>query len=203
MITIFRLIRWIMTIYERLLGYFKLKYAGIEKNLGLYNGYLGKLERKEIENPKLLIECLRNKGLNPNYFLTGEGVPKIEQPSIPANVQERIIPFLENLLTADEKDKLLSIPGSQDFPDLKALRVSGDSMAPTVKDGDVVVCGVDGWQGDGLYVYLAQNFPCVKRLILLPDGYQIMNDNKIYPSWTCKTDEIEIVGRVYYTLIRV
>ena len=192
-----------MTIYERLLGYFKLKYAGIEKKLGLYNGYLGKLERKEIESPKLLIECLRDNGFNPNYFLTGEGVPKIEQPSIPANVQERIIPFLENLLTADEKDKLLSIPGSQDFPDLKALRVSGDSMAPTVKDGDVVVCGVDGWQGDGLYVYLAQNFPCVKRLILLPDGYQIMNDNKIYPTWTCKTDEIEIVGRVYYTLIRV
>lgn len=192
-----------MTIYERLLGYFELKYAGIEKKLGLYNGYLGKLERKEIESPKLLIECLRDKGFNPNYFLTGEGVPKIEQPSIPANVQERIIPFIENLLSADSQDKLLTIPGSQDFPDLKALRVSGDSMAPTVKDGDLVVCGVDGWQGDGLYVYLAQNFPCVKRLILLPDGYQIMNDNKIYPSWSCKTDEIEIVGRVYYTLIRV
>ena len=200
-----------MTIYERLLGYFNLKYAGIEKKLGLYNGYLGKLERKEIESPKLLIECLRKIGLNPNYFLTGEGMPKEneiveekkEQETIPANVQERIIPFIENLLSADSQDKLLTIPGSQDFPDLKALRVSGDSMSPTVKDGDLVVCGVDGWQGDGLYVYLAQNFPCVKRLILLPDGYQIMNDNKIYPTWTCKTDEIEIVGRVYYTLIRV
>lgn len=190
-------------IINRLLEFFNLKLAQIEKEIEISNGYLKKFEKGEIEKPKLLIDRLQRKGLNPNYFLTGEGVPKIEQPSIPANVQERIIPFLENLLTADEKDKLLSIPGSQDFPDLKALRVSGDSMAPTVKDGDVVVCGVDGWQGDGLYVYLAQNFPCVKRLILLPDGYQIMNDNKIYPTWTCKTDEIEIVGRVYYTLIRV
>ena len=190
-------------IINRLLEFFNLKLAQIEKEIEISNGYLKKFEKGEIEKPKLLIDRLQRKGLNPNYFLTGEGVPKIEQPSIPASVQERIIPFLENLLTADEKDKLLSIPGSQDFPDLKALRVSGDSMAPTVKDGDVVVCGVDGWQGDGLYVYLAQNFPCVKRLILLPDGYQIMNDNKIYPSWTCKTDEIEIVGRVYYTLIRV
>lgn len=190
-------------IINRLLEFFNLKLAQIEKEIEISNGYLKKFEKGEIEKPKLLIDRLQRKGLNPNYFLTGEGVPKIEQPSIPANVQERIIPFLENLLTADEKDKLLSIPGSQDFPDLKALRVSGDSMAPTVKDGDVVVCGVDGWQGDGLYVYLAQNFPCVKRLILLPDGYQIMNDNKIYPTWSCKTDEIEIVGRVYYTLIRV
>lgn len=190
-------------IINRLLEFFNLKLAQIEKEIEISNGYLKKFEKGEIEKPKLLIDRLQRKGLNPEYFLTGEGVPKIEQPSIPANVQERIIPFLENLLTADEKDKLLSIPGSQDFPDLKALRVSGDSMAPTVKDGDVVVCGVDGWQGDGLYVYLAQNFPCVKRLILLPDGYQIMNDNKIYPTWTCKTDEIEIVGRVYYTLIRV
>lgn len=190
-------------IINRLLEFFNLKLAQIEKEIEISNGYLKKFEKGEIEKPKLLIDRLQRKGLNPNYFLTGEGVPKIEQPSIPASVQERIIPFLENLLSADEKDKLLSIPGSQDFPDLKALRVSGDSMAPTVKDGDVVVCGVDGWQGDGLYVYLAQNFPCVKRLILLPDGYQIMNDNKIYPTWTCKTDEIEIVGRVYYTLIRV
>ncbi|MBO5447468.1 MAG: helix-turn-helix domain-containing protein [Spirochaetaceae bacterium] len=190
-------------IINRLLEFFNLKLAQIEKEIEISNGYLKKFEKGEIEKPKLLIDRLQRKGLNPEYFLSGEGVPKIEQPSIPANVQERIIPFLENLLTADEKDKLLSIPGSQDFPDLKALRVSGDSMAPTVKDGDVVVCGVDGWQGDGLYVYLAQNFPCVKRLILLPDGYQIMNDNKIYPTWTCKTDEIEIVGRVYYTLIRV
>lgn len=198
-------------IINRLLEYFNLKLAQIEKEIELSNGYLKKFGNGEIGKPKLLVERLERKGLNPNYFLTGEGVPKEneiveekkEQETIPANVQERIIPFIENLLSADSQDKLLSIPGSQDFPDLKALRVSGDSMAPTVKDGDLVVCGVDGWQGDGLYVYLAQNFPCVKRLILLPDGYQIMNDNKIYPTWTCKTDEIEIVGRVYYTLIRV
>lgn len=190
-------------ILNRLLDYFNLKLAQIEKEIELSNGYLKKFEKGEIGKPRLLVERLQRKGLNPEYFLTGEGSPELPKEVIPASVQERIIPFLENLLTADEKDKLLSIPGSQDFPDLKALRVSGDSMAPTVKDGDVVVCGVDGWQGDGLYVYLAQNFPCVKRLILLPDGYQIMNDNKIYPTWSCKTDEIEIVGRVYYTLIRV
>ena len=190
-------------ILNRLLDYFNLKLAQIEKEIELSNGYLKKFEKGEIGKPRLLVERLQTKGLNPEYFLTGEGSPELPKEVIPANVQERIIPFIENLLSADSQDKLLTIPGSQDFPDLKALRVSGDSMAPTVKDGDLVVCGVDGWQGDGLYVYLAQNFPCVKRLILLPDGYQIMNDNKIYPTWSCKTDEIEIVGRVYYTLIRV
>lgn len=190
-------------ILNRLLDYFNLKLAQIEKEIELSNGYLKKFEKGEIGKPRLLVERLQTKGLNPKYFLTGEGSPELPKEVIPANVQERIIPFIENLLSADSQDKLLTIPGSQDFPDLKALRVSGDSMAPTVKDGDLVVCGVDGWQGDGLYVYLAQNFPCVKRLILLPDGYQIMNDNKIYPTWACKTDEIEIVGRVYYTLIRV
>ena len=190
-------------IINRLLEFFNLKLAQIEKEIEISNGYLKKFEKGEIEKPKLLIDRLQRKGLNPEYFLTGEGFPELPKEVIPASVQERIIPFIENLLSADSQDKLLTIPGSQDFPDLKALRVSGDSMSPTVKDGDLVVCGVDGWQGDGLYVYLAQNFPCVKRLILLPDGYQIMNDNKIYPTWTCKTDEIEIVGRVYYTLIRV
>ena len=190
-------------IIERLLGFFQLKLAQIEKELGIANGTLGKFRQGKTGIPQKFHGALLSRGLNPEYFLTGEGSPELPKEVIPASVKERIIPFIENLLSADSQDKLLSIPGSQDFPDLKALRVSGDSMAPTVKDGDLVVCGVDGWQGDGLYVYLAQNFPCVKRLILLPDGYQIMNDNKIYPTWTCKTDEIEIVGRVYYTLIRV
>lgn len=190
-------------IIERLLEYFQLKLAQIEKEIGFANGTLGKFRQGKIKLPQKFHGALLSKGLNPEYFITGEGTPEISKEPIPASVQERIIPFIENLLSADSQDKLLTIPGSQDFPDLKALRVSGDSMSPTVKDGDLVVCGVDGWQGDGLYVYLAQNFPCVKRLILLPDGYQIMNDNQIYPTWSCKTDEIEIVGRVYYTLIRV
>lgn len=39
--------------------YFGGNLSAIEKKLGLYNGYLGKLEKNIIEKPKLLTESLK------------------------------------------------------------------------------------------------------------------------------------------------
>ena len=108
-------------IIERLLGFFQLKLAQIEKELGIANGTLGKFRQGKTGLPQKFHGALLSKGLNPEYFLTGEGSPELPKEVIPASVQERIIPFIENLLSADSQDKLLTIPGSQDFPDLKAL----------------------------------------------------------------------------------
>jgi phage repressor protein C with HTH and peptisase S24 domain len=53
--------------------YFKSTNAGIEKILGLSNGYLSNLEKNGTDNPGKLLVALNEKGFSADWFLTGEG----------------------------------------------------------------------------------------------------------------------------------
>ena len=55
---------------------------------------LGKLEKGKIDKPKLLIEGLKNLGLNPDYFLTGKGSPEL----LPATEDGNIAQITEDLV---------------------------------------------------------------------------------------------------------
>ena len=198
-----------MNFHYRMTNFFNKNYAAIEKQLGLYNGYLGKLERGDLEKPKLLVESLKKLGLNPDYFLTGEGSPELTAPlpSVP-DVSARLVPYLEQLVgtalpEVTPECKLIEIPGSDILPQLKALRVSGDSMSPTAREGDVVVCTTDGYNGDGLYVYRSQGFACLKRISLQGNSWRVISDNPAYPAWDAPIDSLEIIGRIVYILLKV
>lgn len=198
-----------MNFHYRMTNFFNKNYAAIEKQLGLYNGYLGKLERGDLEKPKLLVESLKKLGLNPDYFLSGEGNPELAAPlpSVP-DVSARLVPYLEQLVgtalpEVTPECKLIEIPGSDVLPQLKALRVSGDSMSPTAREGDVVVCTTDGYNGDGLYVYRSQGFACLKRISLQGNSWRVISDNPAYPAWDAPIDSLEIIGRIVYILLKV
>lgn len=198
-----------MNFHYRMTNFFNKNYAAIEKQLGLYNGYLGKLERGNLEKPKLLVESLKKLGLNPDYFLSGEGNPELTAPlpSVP-DVSARLVPYLEQLVgtalpEVTPECKLIEIPGSDVLPQLKALRVSGDSMSPTAREGDVVVCTTDGYNGDGLYVYRSQGFACLKRISLQGNSWRVISDNPAYPAWDAPIDSLEIIGRIVYILLKV
>ena len=73
--------------------------------------------------------------------------------------------------------------------DLSIIRVSGDSMSPTLADGDDIL--VDRSDGaarlrDGIYVLTRDDTLMVKRLSLHPAGNSltIASDNPAYPTWT-------------------
>lgn len=94
--------------------------------------------------------------------------------------------------------------GTGDARQLSIIRVEGDSMMPTLADGDEIL--VDRSDAatrlrDGIYVLRRDEALVVKRLALDPSGRRaaIRSDNPAYPSWPdCDLAEIEVVGRVVW-----
>lgn len=87
---------------------------------------------------------------------------------------------------------------------LSIIQVKGDSMAPTLADGDdVLVDRKDGVSRlrDGIYVLRLDDSLMVKRLARQPSGrsISIKSDNPDYPSWQdINPSRIDIVGRVLW-----
>lgn len=94
--------------------------------------------------------------------------------------------------------------GAADARRLSVIRVQGDSMAPTLADGDEIL--VDAGDSadrlrDGIYVLRLDGVLVVKRLSLRPGGgrVSILSDNDSYPSWPdCRRSDIDLVGRVVW-----
>lgn len=88
--------------------------------------------------------------------------------------------------------------------ELSIITVSGDSMAPTLVDGDeVLVDPSDATQGlrDGIYVLRRDDALMVKRIALTPSagGITIISDNPAYPSWRdCAPGSVDVLARVVW-----
>ena len=87
---------------------------------------------------------------------------------------------------------------------LSIIRVEGDSMQPTLADGDeILVDRCDGRERlrDGIYVLRLEGALMVKRLAFNPvsKAVTIRSDNAAYPSWPdCDPDAVELVGRAVW-----
>lgn len=87
---------------------------------------------------------------------------------------------------------------------LSIIKVTGDSMEPTLNDGDEVMVDLADGQTrlrDGIYVLRMDDALNVKRVAIEPKGRQIsvVSDNPAYPSWNgLERRTINIVGRVLW-----
>ncbi|WP_260582121.1 S24 family peptidase [Sphingopyxis sp. PET50] len=92
---------------------------------------------------------------------------------------------------------------------LSIIRVEGDSMAPTLNDGDDIL--VDGGDAaarlrDGIYVLRMDDGLMVKRVARAPGPGRIsvISDNPHYPSYPdLSMGAVQLVGRVVWTGRRV
>ncbi|UKK85964.1 peptidase S24 [Sphingopyxis sp. BSN-002] len=92
---------------------------------------------------------------------------------------------------------------------LSIIRVEGDSMAPTLNDGDDIM--VDGGDAaarlrDGIYVLRMDDVLMVKRIARAPGQgrVSVISDNPHYRSWDdLPMAAIRLVGRVVWTGRRV
>jgi phage repressor protein C with HTH and peptisase S24 domain len=91
-----------------------------------------------------------------------------------------------------------------DRAQLSLIRVQGDSMVPTLSDGDeILVDRGDAGAGlrDGIYVLRIEDVLVVKRVAVNPAGrsLSIRSDNDNYPSWPdCDPAAVDVVGRVVW-----
>lgn len=91
---------------------------------------------------------------------------------------------------------------------LSMIKVDGDSMSPSLSDGDEIL--VDGEDGaarlrDGIYVLRIEEALVVKRLALGPGGrLSVRSDNDAYPGWPdLEPGAVDVVGRVVWVSRRL
>ncbi len=88
--------------------------------------------------------------------------------------------------------------------DLSIIKVEGDSMFPTLNDGDDIM--VDRSLArrsitDGIYVLRRDDTLMVKRITVNPSRgtFDVSSDNSAYASWPeCSASSIDVLGRVVW-----
>lgn len=87
---------------------------------------------------------------------------------------------------------------------LSLICVDGDSMDPTLCDGDDIMVdhgAAERQLRDGIYVLRMDDVLLVKRVALGPSGkLSIRSDNPQYPDWDdVRAQDVNIIGRVVWT----
>lgn len=86
---------------------------------------------------------------------------------------------------------------------IKMLKVKGDSMEPTLKDGDWVLVDITkkSPDSDGLFLLILANGLAVKRVQCgLGNNITVLSDNPKYAPLPATLEEVPIAGKVIYTL---
>ena len=85
---------------------------------------------------------------------------------------------------------------------LRALRMHGDSMNPTLNDGDYAIVHLESELiNSGIYVLLIDSQFSINRIALRVDhSIEISYDNPSYKSYCVNKNDIKIYGKVILTL---
>ena len=93
--------------------------------------------------------------------------------------------------------------------DLVIIRVEGDSMVPTLGDGDDILIDrgdAGGRLRDGIYVLRVDDALIVKRIALNPVSRRVtvQSDNAAYPPWPdLELRAVDVIGRVIWAARRI
>jgi hypothetical protein len=104
---------------------------------------------------------------------------------------------------AFDKQWLQYLTGSAD-PKLSIIRVSGDSMEPTLSDNDQAMIDLDSASDtlrDGVYVLRMNEILNIKRISIDPSGHilSIISDNPLYRRWdNIQRASVDVIGRVVW-----
>ena len=85
---------------------------------------------------------------------------------------------------------------------IHAAYVRGDSMQPTLFDGDIILFDTFGFDGDGVYAILYKGSGFVKRLQKTGTMLSIISDNQIYKPMEepGQSQDFRIFGKVRYVI---
>lgn len=187
-------------------------YASISRLLGRNAAYVQQFIKRG--TPKRLVE--EDRRTLARYF----GVP---ESALGASAEAR--PPLQNVprldvrasaghgalgsleIVADQmgfSDRLLRELAGGNPSGLSMIRVSGDSMSPTLDDGDdIMINRFDDRSRlrDGIYVLRMSDDLFVKRVCRGPDPRRIrlVSDNAAYPEWAVELKDVTIIGRLVWS----
>jgi hypothetical protein len=197
---------------ERLITENGADYAGLSKLIGRNAAYIQQFIKRG--SPKRLPE--KERGILARYFGVDErilgglassagkaGLRLIPKLAVGASAGPGAMNDAEALagkIGFDEKwlRKLATDPAQ-----LSLIRVEGDSMAPTLNDGDDIMVDRSAAAGalrDGIHVIRMDDVLMVKRLAKGPGGrLSVLSDNSAYPVWPDVDGEaVTVIGRVVW-----
>lgn len=190
-------------------------FAGLSRFLGKNPAYIQQYIRRG--TPRRLREDERRKLAR--YFGVAEsllGGPAEDEPSagvlvpvkrvlVRASAGPGALPGAEHEQPYFAFDERWLKALTRSRPDeLSIIRVEGDSMAPTLNDGDDILVDRAGCAEalrDGIYVLRVDDSLLVKRLAIHPLGKSVtvQSDNPAYPDWPdCGLDDVHCIGRVIW-----
>ena len=84
-------------------------------------------------------------------------------------------------------------------------KIHGDSMVPSLYDGDTVFYDNHGYQEDGIYVILLEGKSLVRRIQKDLGGVKILSDNPSYETLSVKkgATELKIIGKIHHAIHHV
>jgi len=110
--------------------------------------------------------------------------------SVPDNVIEMRVAFRKEWIARKGSAK-----------DMVLIKVSGDSMDPTLLSGDLVLIdrGRKYFEPQGgIYAIALDDTIMIKRVQLIGDRVKIISDNKMYEPFEVRADQIKINGKVIW-----
>ncbi len=194
-------------------------YAGLSRLLGRNSAYIQQFIKRGV--PRRLADedvrkLARYFGVRPVELGSGDdeeaepGLIRIQRLSVGASAGHGALNDQESEIghIAFDSGWLKRLGGSSSAR-LRFIRVDGDSMSPTLSDGDdILVDEGDAAERvrDGIYVLRVEDSLMVKRLALSPASRSltIKSDNPAYPAWVgCEIDSVVVIGRVIWAGRRV
>lgn len=201
---------------ERLIEERREDYAGLSRLIGRNPAYIQQFIKRG--TPRKLAEDDRRRlarYFNIDEHLLGGGPPPAPVPAgqlVPISRYAVSASAGPGAITGQErpvaqlgfsKDWLEQLTRSKP-DDLSIIKVEGDSMFPTLNDGDDIMVDRSAAHGkisDGIYVLRRDDTLMVKRITVSPSkrSYNVSSDNPAYASWPdCSPNEIDVLGRVVW-----
>ncbi len=197
--------------------------------IGVSRGYIGDIERDRSEPSSNFLTLIASKlDVNIDWVLTGRGNMLISQPLAQSGVIRDdlegdkawedfdLVPFYDVEASAgagafvDQELKISDMAFRKDWLRLRGLKAAhcalikarGDSMEPTIHDGDLLLVdrSVEIIKDDAIYIIQADHHLIVKRIQQTVDGALIViSDNGKYVNQTFdagQAEKIKVAGRV-------
>jgi hypothetical protein len=195
--------------------------------IGVTNTAIAKITNGQTLNPKYILELANALNVDVQWLKNGKG----EQPSFSQAVEnidteekekhQLRVEVLDvyasagngSFLTGDLAGDICAIEFENEYfmqsfqraneKGLAIINVTGDSMEPTLQNGDLLYVDVrkNYYCGDGIYVFSLGDTLYVKRLQLTGNKLLIHSDNKFYDTWDIHPEDEEqfiIHGKVEF-----
>ena len=98
------------------------------------------------------------------------------------------------------------IGGKENVKNIEAINVTGDSMEPTLNNGNIIFIDKtkQNVSKDGIYAFINENGLFVKRIQRRVDGgLDVISDNKEYPMQIVNKEGINVLGKVISSIGKV